>query len=247
MPKTITSYRHYLLYAWLFGTHNPHTSLDLRAMTPSPHTAVLTGISSMATRAVLAELAQGFEARTGVKVAIESVGGVDAAKRVAAGEAFDLVLLASDALDKLMVAHHTLPGRVDYVHSPVAIAVPAGQPAPDVSSEAALRAAVEAAASIGYSTGPSGQHLMRLFERWGVADALASRTVQAKPGVPVGSQVASGEVSLGFQQLSELQGLPGHHHRRPAAARLRLHHPPSAAAWQQPASSPFWLRRFWLT
>lgn len=178
-------------------------------MTPSPHTAVLTGISSMATRAVLAELAQGFEARTGVKVAIESVGGVDAAKRVAAGEAFDLVLLASDALDKLMAAQHVLPGRVDYVHSPVAIAVPAGQPAPDVSSEAALRAAVEAAVSIGYSTGPSGQHLMRLFERWGVADALASRTVQAKPGVPVGSQVARGDVSLGFQQLSELQGLPG--------------------------------------
>lgn len=178
-------------------------------MTPSPHTAVLTGISSMATRAVLAELAQGFEARTGVKVAIESVGGVDAAKRVAAGESFDLVLLASDALDKLITAGHVTPGRVDYVHSPVAIAVPAGQPAPDVSSEAALRAAVEAAASIGYSTGPSGQHLMRLFERWGVADALASRTVQAKPGVPVGSQVASGEVSLGFQQLSELQDLPG--------------------------------------
>lgn len=178
-------------------------------MTPSPHTAVLTGISSMATRAVLAELAQGFEARTGVKVAIESVGGVDAAKRVAAGESFDLVLLASDALDKLITAGHVTPGRVDYVHSPVAIAVPAGQPAPDVSSEAALRAAVEAAASIGYSTGPSGQHLMRLLERWGVVDALASRTVQAKPGVPVGSQVASGEVSLGFQQLSELQGLPG--------------------------------------
>lgn len=178
-------------------------------MTPSPHTAVLTGISSMATRAVLAELAQGFEARTGVKVAIESVGGVDAAKRVAAGESFDLVLLASDALDKLITSGHVTPGRVDYVHSPVAIAVPAGQPAPDVSSEAALRAAVEAAASIGYSTGPSGQHLMRLFERWGVADALASRTVQAKPGVPVGSQVARGEVSLGFQQLSELQGLPG--------------------------------------
>ena len=178
-------------------------------MTPSPHTAALTGISSMATRAVLAELAQSFEARTGVKVTIESVGGVDAAKRVAAGEAFDLVLLASDALDKLITAQHVLPGRVDYVHSPVAIAVPAGAPLPDVSSEAALRAAVEAAASIGYSTGPSGQHLMRLFERWGVADALASRTVQAKPGVPVGSQVASGEVSLGFQQLSELQGLPG--------------------------------------
>lgn len=178
-------------------------------MSPSPHTPVLTGISSMATRAVLAELAAGFEAATGVRVVIESVGGVDAAKRVAAGEAVDLVLLASDALNALMTAQHVLPGRVDYVHSPVAIAVPAGHPAPDVGSEAALRATVDAAARIGYSTGPSGQHLRRLFERWGLSEALASRTVQAKPGVPVGSQVASGEVSLGFQQLSELQGLAG--------------------------------------
>jgi len=163
----------------------------------------------MATRALLAELVAGFEAQTGTTVAIESVGGVVAAKRVAAGEAFDLVLLASDALDKLAAAGHVLPTRVDYVHSPVAIAVPAGAPLPDVGSEAALKAAVQAATTIGYSTGPSGQHLMRLFERWGLAAELASRTVQAKPGVPVGSQVASGEVALGFQQLSELQGLPG--------------------------------------
>jgi molybdate transport system substrate-binding protein len=170
---------------------------------------VLKGISSMATRAVLAELAAVFEARTGVRVNIESVGGVDAARRVAAGEALDVVLLASDALDKLRAADHVLAGRVDYVHSPVAIAVPAGQAAPDVGSEATLRTAVEQAERVGYSTGPSGHHLVRLFERWGIAQALQARTVQAKPGVPVGSQVATGEVSLGFQQLSELMGLPG--------------------------------------
>lgn len=178
-------------------------------MPPMPAIATLKGISSMATRALLAELVAGFEAQTGTAVAIESVGGVDAAKRVAAGEAFDLVLLASDALDKLAAAGQVRTPRVDYVHSPVAIAVQAGAPLPDVSSEAALKVAVQAAATIGYSTGASGQHLMRLFERWGLAADLASRTVQAKPGVPVGSQLASGEVALGFQQLSELQGLPG--------------------------------------
>lgn len=170
---------------------------------------LLKGISSMATRALLADLTAAFEAQTGAKVAIESVGGVDAAQRVAAGEALDLVLLASDALDKLMAAGHVQPGRVDYVHSPVAVAVPAGAPLPDIGSEATLKAAVQAAPTIGYSTGPSGGHLMRLFERWGLASELASRTVQAKPGVPVGRQVANGEVALGFQQLSELKDLPG--------------------------------------
>jgi molybdate transport system substrate-binding protein len=91
----------------------------------------------------------------------------------------------------------------------VAIAVRAGAPRPDVASEAALRRAVEAARCIGYSTGPSGAHLLRLFERWGIADAIRPRTVQAPPSVPVGALLARGEVDLGFQQLSELMHLEG--------------------------------------
>ncbi|NLD70249.1 MAG: ABC transporter substrate-binding protein, partial [Limnobacter sp.] len=55
----------------------------------------ITGISSMATRQVLAELAAAWEQRSGMAVAIESVGGVDAARRVQGGEVFDLVVLAS--------------------------------------------------------------------------------------------------------------------------------------------------------
>ena len=56
----------------------------------------------MATRQVLAELASLAAERLGHQVGIESVGGVDAARRVAAGEPFDLVFLASDAIDKLV-------------------------------------------------------------------------------------------------------------------------------------------------
>ncbi|MGE8317825.1 MAG: substrate-binding domain-containing protein [Comamonas sp.] len=171
----------------------------------------LKGISSMATRQLLAELAAAWQARGGEPVAIESVGGVDAARRVqAAGEAFDLVFLASDAIAKLEASGRVLAGsRMDLALSSTAVAVPAGAVQPDIASEAALRAAVLAAPSIGYSTGPSGVALQQRFERWGIADALKPRTVQARPGVPVGSLVASGEVALGFQQLSELIHVPG--------------------------------------
>ena len=169
----------------------------------------LTGISSMATRALLAELAAAW-AQRGAGVSFESVGGVDAAKRVAAGEAFDVVVLASDAIDKLVEAGHALPGsRVDVVRSGVAVAVREGAPRPDIASEAAVRRAVLAARSIGYSTGPSGTALIRLFERWGIAEAVKARLVQARPGVPVASLVASGEAELGVQQLSELLNVPG--------------------------------------
>jgi len=87
--------------------------------------------------------------------------------------------------------------------------VRAGAPRPDVGSEATLKGAVLAARRIGHSTGPSGSALLALFERWGLREALQARTVQAPPGVPVGALVARGEVELGFQQLSEMQTLPG--------------------------------------
>ncbi len=166
----------------------------------------LKGISSMATRQVLNELAQAWEAQGGQNIEIESVGGVDAAQRVQAGdEPFDLVFLASNAIDKLQAAGRVLEGsKVNLMLSSTAVAVPAGAALPDIASEEAVRAAVLAAPSVGFSTGPSGVALQKLFERWGIAEAIKPRMVQARPGVPVGSMVASGEVALGFQQLSEL-------------------------------------------
>jgi molybdate transport system substrate-binding protein len=168
------------------------------------------GISSMATRQVLAELVDAYQQYAGQPVAIESVGGVDAAKRVAAGEAFDVVILASDALDKLIAAGHVLAGsKVDLVHSGVAVAVRKGAPQPDISSEDAVRQAILAARNISYSTGPSGVALAKLFERWGIAEQIKDRIVTPPPGIPVGSLVAKGEVALGFQQLSEMLNLEG--------------------------------------
>ena len=173
-------------------------------------TTALTGISSMATRQLLADLAAQYTARQGRVLAIESVGGVDAAKRVRCGEAFDVVVLASDAINRLIASGHLVAGsKVDLARSPVAIAVRAGAPQPAVDSEDAVREAVLAARSISYSTGPSGVFLTTLFERWGVTQAIKNRLVQAAPGVPVGTLVAQGEVELGFQQLSELMHLDG--------------------------------------
>ena len=170
----------------------------------------ITGISSMATRQVLAELSSAFSERTGHTVAIESVGGVDAFKRVQAGEVFDVVILASDAIDKLIASGAIAAGsRLDLVSSGVAVAVRAGDALPNIESEEAVKSAVLAAKSISYSTGPSGVALAKLFERWGIAEDIKSRTVPAPPGVPVGSLVAGGEVALGFQQLSELLHVDG--------------------------------------
>ena len=163
----------------------------------------------MATKAILADLTQAYAAQTGVSVHIESLGGVDAAKRVQAGEPFDMVLLASDAIDRLIASGHVQTGsRSDWVRSPVAVAVQAGAAKPDLSNEAAVKAAVLASPTLSYSTGPSGVYLEKLFARWGIADDVKARIVVPPPGTPVGALVASGQAALGFQQLSELMALP---------------------------------------
>jgi len=169
----------------------------------------LTGISSMATRPLLAELARVNALAGGTPLALESVGGVDAARRVEAGESFDLVFLASDSIGKLTASGRVIAdSRVDLVRSQVAVAVMLGAPAPSIASEAEVRQTVLSAASIGYSTGPSGSALLALFDRWGIRAEMQDKLWQAPAGMPVAAMVASGEVELGFQQRSEMIDAP---------------------------------------
>lgn len=174
-------------------------------------------ISSMATRHVLADLLAAAAAAGFATVEVESVGGVDAEQRVAAGESVDLVFLADGALKRLADAGHVDAASVTpLVLSQVAVAVASGSPEPAGRPEGpafpdadGVRAALRAANRIGYSTGPSGTALVRLIEEWGLTDAVGDRLVQARPGIPVAASLAAGEVDLGFQQLSELVGQPG--------------------------------------
>jgi len=172
--------------------------------------AAITGISSMATRQILTELSDAFRKTTGQSVAIESVGGVDAAKRVRAGETFDVVVLADDAMKQLDADGLLKPGsRVGFARSAMAVAIRSQARRPDLANEEALRASVLAAKSIGYSTGPSGTHVINLLKTWGIDQIVSERLVKASPGVPVGTLVARGEAELGFQQLSEFLDVPG--------------------------------------
>ena len=89
------------------------------------------------------------------------------------------------------------------------MAVRAGAPKPDIHSTEALKKTLLAAKSIGYSTGPSGVYLADLFRRLGIADQIQSKLKQTPTGVFVGGIIASGEVEIGFQQVSELAHFPG--------------------------------------
>jgi molybdate transport system substrate-binding protein len=175
--------------------------------------STVTIISSMATRLILQELAASFS-NGGHTVRIESVGGVEAAQRLRAGEVFDVAVLAADALQGLAGEGHVLPHSVRaFARSPTAVAVPSGGLGgvahPGSCDEAAIRALVAGGKTIALSTGPSGKSMTQLLQSWGGVGSGKFRIVNAPPGVPVARLLARGDADVGFQQLSELLGEPG--------------------------------------
>ena len=166
-------------------------------------------ISSMAPKSLLKALAEQFAQQTSLPVICEAVGGIDVAKRVKAGEVADVVVLARASIDEFAQASLVSSEIHDIAQSGIGVAVRSGVPLPDISSEASLKQAVETAASVGFSTGPSGVYLEKKFAAWGILDEVRSRIVIPPPGTGVGSFVADGKAALGFQQISELVEVSG--------------------------------------
>ncbi|MER5357288.1 substrate-binding domain-containing protein [Streptomyces sp. NPDC002785] len=170
----------------------------------------LSGLSSMATRLILADLSDHIRRDHGISVRFESAGGVEVARRVREGTEADVIVLADDALAELEREGHLRAGSMRPLWiSQVVAAVPAGLRVPALRSESDLRTVLLAAERVAYSTGPSGTALVDLITGLDLAETLRTRLVQAPPGVPVGSLLASGEADLAFQQHSELMDLPG--------------------------------------
>ena len=170
----------------------------------------IVGLSSMATRQVLADLAADISRSQGIRVRFTSAGGVEVARRVRDGVLADLVVLADTAMAQLDADGLLVPGSLRPLFvSQVVAAVPMDRSPAPIDTERTLRDALLSADRIAYSTGPSGTALLDLVERWGLTAVLATRLVQAPPGVPVGALLARGDADLGFQQHSELMDAPG--------------------------------------
>jgi len=167
--------------------------------------AELKVLASPASREAYSELLPPFEGATGYKVAVTWSGTQNIRKQITAGEVYDLVIAARSELDELVTRGAIVPqSRVDLMKSAVGAAVRAGALKPDIVSGATLKKTLLAARSIGYSSGPSGAHMAELFERMGIADKIKAKVKQTPAGMRVASLIASGEVEIGFQQVSEL-------------------------------------------
>lgn len=160
----------------------------------------------------LRELAKRFEADHGCRVAASwgpSAGNSPEANqvRIKNGEHVDVLFMVSTGMDNLIREGHFTPVvRKDVVTSKIGVAVRQGHPSVDVSSVEALRQVLLNAHSIGYSEGASGSYVENtLFKRIGIQSELAGKMHLVLGQKFVGEAVASGEVEVGIQQISELK------------------------------------------
>jgi len=155
---------------------------------------------------------------------------------LAAGETYDLLIMSRPSIEEHIKDGKLAPGsRVDIAKSGVGIGVKSGARKPDIGSTEALKKTLLAAKSIGYSTGPSGNYIVALFQRLGIAAEIKPKLKQTPTSIFVGSIIASGEVELGFQQIRRDLALPWRRLCRPVAGGgSRSSRPSRAGLFREP-------------
>jgi molybdate transport system substrate-binding protein len=161
------------------------------------------------------EVVPEFERTTGNKIVTSFGASMGNAAdsipvRLQRGEPADVVILAGAALDDLIAQGKVLAGsRVDLARSSIGMVVRAGARKPDISSVEALKRTLVEAQSIAYSASASGSYLStELFPRLGIAEQIKAKS-QRIESERVAVVVARGGAEIGFQQISELRGVPG--------------------------------------
>jgi molybdate transport system substrate-binding protein len=192
-------------------------------LSATANAAEISVISTQATQEAYLELVAQFEKASGHKVTTFFSGTLNVQKKLAAGEPYDLIIMAGPAIDEQIKLGKAVAGsRVDLAKSGTGLAVRKGAAKPDISSADALKKTLLSAKSIGYSTGPSGLYMLSVFEKLGIAEQVKGKLKQTPSGVFVGSLIASGDAEIGFQQISELVHFAGIDYVGPLPGELQL-------------------------
>ena len=177
---------------------------------PLAHAADVALLAAGASKETVSELIPVFEKATGHRVVATFATAPAIRKRLADGEAFDLVISSAQDIDSFIAAGKLAPGsRTDLMKTGVGVAVRAGAPRPDIGSTEALTRALLAAPTIGRSAGTSGDYIVAMVARLGLSEQLVPRLKQAPPGKQVPDMLVAGDVEIGLQQTSELINAPG--------------------------------------
>lgn len=169
-------------------------------------------LTAGAYKPVALELVPEFEKRTGHKVTVENDTAGGLARRVAAGEYFDVVVMPPARMGPLLGGKLVESSAKALARVGIGVAIKQGAPVPDISSVEAFKKTLLAARAIAYtdpaSGGTAGTYLADLFEKMGIAAELKPKTILVKGGYSA-EKVVSGEAEIALQPTSELLAVPG--------------------------------------
>jgi molybdate transport system substrate-binding protein len=188
--------------------------LALAATIALPHAADATTLKVLtagAFKQVLTAVLPQFEARgNDVHWETDTVGNL--AKRISAGEGFDVVIASPAALEGLIKSGKLASAPVDLARVGVGVAVREGAAKPDLGTVDAFKQALLGAKAVAYidpaSGGSSGIYIAGLIDRLGIGNAVRAKSILVSGGYSA-DRVVSGEADIAVQQISELLPVKG--------------------------------------
>src|SRR5258708_27201767 len=178
--------------------------------------AEIKALVSTAMKAPFGEIVAQFEKATGHKVAATFGPTGPLTKRIADGEMADVVILGGDSTAALLGQGKIVAGsNAAAARGMIGAGVAKGAPKPDISSEAAFKAALLNAKAIAVPDpaggGSSGVYFSKLFEKMGLAETLKPKLKLAAGG-PNGYAakfVIKSGADLALQPIPQLMAVGG--------------------------------------
>jgi molybdate transport system substrate-binding protein len=170
-------------------------------------------LSAGAFKAVVLALQPGFESASGHRLVVDNDTAGGLAKRIEAGEAFDMAIITPGAIDALIKNGKIVDGsRIAVAKVGVGVAVKEGAAKPDLSSVDAFKRALLSAATVAYidpaSGGSSGIYVADLLKKLGIAEEIKPKE-RLQAGGYVAEKVAKGEAEIAIHQISEILPVKG--------------------------------------
>ncbi len=161
-------------------------------------------LASGALHDALSKALSDFEKSKSLKIDVTWAGAAVYRPILSSDKPFDAVIVTAADADAFIKSQKLRAPKVDLAKTGIGIGVRKGQPKPDISTVERVKDTLLQARSIGYSMGPSGAYVQKLIATLGIADAVRPKLRQTTSGREVGKLIATGDVEIGFQPISEL-------------------------------------------
>jgi molybdate transport system substrate-binding protein len=168
-----------------------------------------------------------FEKTTGIKVVTKSgasqgSGPKTIKAQLAAGVTADVVILSREGLAELVEQKRILAGSdVDLAQAPLGLAIPSGNPRPNISTVKSFTDTLIQAKKIVVPGSTSGIYLVQdVFPRLGIANKISVQVTER--GSEATAILAAKNANIAVQPSSELVNIPGVDYVGPIPESLQL-------------------------